>query len=250
MVTKKMALLAGAFAAIIIAARSAHPAAAAVPCDFQNGLQELSQKEDSYRNDGSLDNLRSELAARKTVISQVLDCAIGDAATLQSGIASLSINDSDIKNIQNRLLSKFDDAINYYRFQKTLINDLGIEGSKRFSRSLKEWRASSYEPFAELGTNFVIFAKNQELFQTTGNRLNQIKRTLQALKLTDNETVQGLLRSAEDSFGKAKEDNSRAEEIFKRLSWPNDSSSLIKSSLEYLKETYQNFFDIRNEVGR
>lgn len=234
-------------------AASIYPATttrAANTCDFQNGLRDLSQKKDSYINDNSLDNLLSELDTRKAILNQILDCAVGDAANLQSSVKSLSINDPDIQNIQNRLVSKFDDAINYYRFQKILVGDLGIEGSKKFSIDLKEWRNSNYEALFELGTNFIIFSKNQELMRIAGDRFNQIKRTLQALGLTDNETIRTLLQNAEDNFGKANDNNNRAREIFRLLSWPNDSLDRITSSLEYLKETYQNFFDIRTEAQK
>jgi hypothetical protein len=129
-----------------------------------------------------------------------------------------------------------------------LVGDLGIEGSKKFSAGLKEWRNSNYGPMFELGTNFIIFSKNQELMRIAGSRFDQIKRTLKVLDLTDNETIRALLQNAEDNFGKANNDNGRAKEVFRSLSWPNDSLNLITSSLGYLKETYQNFSDIRTEA--
>lgn len=217
-------------------------------CEFQKDLQDLSRAQKNTLANDSSDNIKTELSLRKSILSEVINCAINDAITMQSSIKPLAINDPDIQAIQNRLLSKFNDVINYYRFQKTLVGDLGLEGSKKFSMNLKGWRNSNYEALFELGTNFIIFSKNQELMRIAGNRFDQIKRTLQVLTLTDNETIRTLLQSAESNFGKAREDNSRAQDIFKSLSWPNDSSNLITSSLEYLKETYQNFFDIRNEM--
>ena len=223
---------------------------AADACDFQNGFQDLAQKKDDYLNDNSPDNLRAELDVRKIILNQILDCAIKDALTAQSNVKSLSINDPDIQAIQNRFLSKFDDVVNYYRFQKTLVGDLGIEGSKKFSAGLKEWRNSNHEPLFELGTNFIIFSKNQELMRIAGNRLDQIKRTLQVLALIDYETIRTLLKNAESNFGKANNDNNRAREVFRSLVWPNNSLSIITSSLGYLKETYLNFSDIRTEAQK
>lgn len=236
------AVISGYFAAPRLRAASA--------CEFQNSLQKLSQAQENTLANDSSDNIRIELSFRKAILGQIIDCAANDAVAMQSTIKSLSVQDSDIKNIQNRFASKFDDVINYYHSQKTLVGDLGIEGSKKFSANFKEWKHSNYEPLFELGTNFIIFSKNQELMRTAENRLDQIKRTLQTLSLTDNETVRKLLQNAEDNFRKAKGANDQAQEVFRLANWPNDSSALITSSLGYLKETYQNFFDIRNETQK
>ena len=244
----KTALFVVLCTAIAVSIYSAPRIRAASVCDFEHGFQELSQAKDNTLANDSPENIKIELTLRKIILNQILDCAIHDAMSMQSNIKSLLINDPEIQEIQNRFLSKFDDTINYYRFQKTLVGDLGITGSKKFSINLKELRNSNYEPLVELGTNFIIFSKNQELLRIAGNRFDQIKRTLQALTLTDNETIRALLQNAEDNFRKANNDNSRAKEIFRSLSWPNDSLSIITSSLGHLKETYQNFFDIRNEA--
>ncbi len=245
---RKITLSIVILASIAVSLYSAPRIRAAGACDFAQGFQGLSRAKDNTLANDSSDNLKTELAFRKIILNKILDCAIQDAIGLQLNIKSLQVNDSDIQTIQNRLVSKFNDAIDYYRFQKTLVGDLGVEGSKKFSTGLKEWRSSNYEPLFELGTNFIIFSKNQELMRIAGNRFDQVKRTLQTLQLTDNETIRTLLQNAENNFRKADEGNNRAQEIFRLLSWPNDSSNLITSSLEYLKETYQNFFDIRNEV--
>ncbi len=219
-------------------------------CEFQNSLQDLAWIHNNPPSNDYSENLRAELVVRKKIFNQLIDCGIAEATGLQSSIQSVSVDSPEMKDSQNRLSSKFGDAINYYRLQKTLVGDLGIEGSKQFSKDIKEWRSSNYAPLAELGKNFVIFRKNQDLMETAHKRLNQIEQTLRILKVTDNETVRIILQNAQDNFGKAKSDNDRAQQIFRQLSWPNDSSQLAESSLAYLKETYQNFFDIRNELGK
>ncbi len=239
-----MALFA-VLAALVLFFHSPVKTVAANVCEFQSDLKQLSSAETNSSSD-----IQTELAIRRNLLNQIIDCAINDAAKLQSNIKSLSINIPEIKDIQNRLVSKFDEIINYYSYQKTLVNNLGVEGSKRFAINLKDWRASNYTPLAGLGANFEIFSKNQELVQTTENRLNQMEITVRALKLTDYETIRTSLKDAENNFRQAKEYNNQAENVFKRLGQPDYLPILMKSSLEYLKNVYQNFFDIQDETQK
>ena len=100
----------------------------------------------------------------------------------------------------------------------------------------------------DLGKNFLIFTKNQDILQTTQNRLNQINLTLKTLGLDDNQKISEMLNQARKNIRSADEENGLVKNVFKRLTWPNDISDVMVSSLQHLKDAYQNFFDIGKEA--
>lgn len=196
------------------------------------------------------DNVKAELAARKNVLNAVIDCAAGEIGPLKTSVAAASADDQNIKATQARFLSKFDEASGYYRFQKSRVNDMGIEGTKQLSREIKEWRTATYEPLSQQATNFIIWTKNQTILGNAENRFGQIKRTLELLKLTDDPAIQDLLRSADSDFGAANDANDRARDALIKFNAPDDSSLAIKTTLNSLAVAYQAFFDIAAALGK
>ncbi len=246
---KKTNVFIGFMAVAVLTALSFNQTKAAVNCDFKEGLKELSAIQAlSQANDGP-EKIKNELSVRKKLIGQTIDCAVNEALSVQSGLKTVETNYPGLNDIKSRLVSKLDEIVGYYQTQKNLVNDLGIEGSKIFSANLKLWRSSNFVPMAELGENFIIFSKNQDILQTAQNRLNQISITLKTLNLADNQKISSILNDARKNIRLANDDNSQVQDIFKRMSWPNNASDLIISSLRYLKDAYQNFFDIGKETG-
>ncbi|MEK7546620.1 MAG: hypothetical protein AAB536_00320 [Patescibacteria group bacterium] len=242
----------GVFAAAALAATPFYSANSKVyaenNCDFRQGLKNLSMAGTDSRENYSQENVRKELDVRKEILNLATDCAIGEALEIQSNVKSAQANYPEIRDDRNRILSRLDEIISYYRIQKDAIKDLGIEGSKIFSANLRIWRDSNYVPMDELGKNFLIFAKNQDILQITQNRFNQISLTLKTLGLADNQKISDILNQARKNLRLAGENNDSVKNIFKRLAWPNDASDLMVSSLRYLKDAYQNFFDISKEA--
>jgi len=245
---RKINIVIGAaiFTALIIP--PSYKASAAANCDFTNGLKELSKAQAVSMSDDSSESIKNELTARKNLINQAIDCSTSETLSLQSDIKLVDTGYPGLEDIQNSIISKLDDALNYYQAQKNSVNDLGIEGSKTFSINLKSWRDSNYVPVAELGRNFIIFAKNQYILQTTQNRFNQISITLKTLQLADNQKINDYLNQADKNLGMANDENEQIKDAFKTMAWPNDISGLIDSSLGHMKDTYQSFFDISKEA--
>ena len=218
-------------------------------CSLEGTFQTLQAVQDHPLSNYD-DTVKAELAARKNLLNAVLNCAVAETETLKGSIAALPADDQASKNLQSQFASKFDEAIGYYQFQKSRVSDLGLEGTKEFARNLKEWRSAVYAPLSQQAANFIIWTKNQTLFETAQNRFGQIKRTLTLLKLADDETIQKLLRNADADLRAASESNDRAREALQRFGAPDDSSSLIKDTLSSLAATYQTFFDIANALGK
>ncbi len=225
-----------------------HKAAAADGCDFKDNLKELSDAQAALQLNDSQENIIKELSARKKIISQAIDCSINETLSLQSGIKLAETNSTELREIKNRIISRLDEIIGYYQTRNSAVSDLGIGGSKVFSANLKSWRDSNYIPMSELGKNFLVFVKNQDVLQTTQNRLNQINLTLKTLGLADNQKISDILNQAGKNIRMANENNDQAKDIFKRLIWPNNVSDMMISSLQRLKDAYQNFFDIGKEA--
>jgi len=245
---QKNKLIIGALIAVALMSPLFYRAEAADACDFKDNLKELLSAQAALRANDSQENILKELSVRKKIISQAIDCSIRETLGLQSSVKLAEANSPALREIKNRIISRLDEIIGYYQTQNGAVRDLGIGGSKIFSANLKSWRDSNYVPVSELGNNFIVFVKNQDVLQTTQNRLNQMTLTLKTLGLADNQKISGLLNQAEKNIRMANEDNLLAEDIFKRLAWPNNVSDIMVSSLQRLKDSYQNFFDLSKEA--
>lgn len=223
-------------------------AEAATNCDFKSGLKDLSAAQSASAFSDDKETIKTELAARKNLINQAIDCSVSETLSLQSDIKIVDTSYAGLDDIQNRIVSKLNDVLNYYQAQKNSVNDLGIEGSKSFSAELKSWRESNYTPIAEIGRNFIIFAKNQYILQTAGSRLNQITITIKTLQLDDNQKISDDLSQASKNISLANDDNNQIMNAFRTMAWPNNISDLMDSSLGHMKDAYQNFFDISKEA--
>lgn len=245
----KNKVIAGAILMIIVtfAIPSLRSAQAADICNFKNAAKEISEAQSVSRSDYNSENIKKELDIRKKFLYQVVDCAVSEAYALQSSLKSIQSDYSNVKEGRDKLISKINDIIDYYGSQRTIITDLGIEGSKNFSVNFKSWRDSNYLPVSEIVKNFLVFSRNQELLQTARDRFNQINISMKALGLTENKKISDLLNEADKNLRTADGQNGEAANTFKRLSWPNDVSGLMISSLQYLKNAYQNFFEISQE---
>jgi hypothetical protein len=191
-----------------------------------------------------------ELALRKKLLSQVLDCAMAEADNLQLRIGNLSLNDADAKKIQSQLSDQLGNAINYYAIQKSKIGDLGLQGSKNFAADLKTWRTGNYELSAKRASNFIIWAGNQALIEAAKNRINQIGQSVSLLKIVDNQKIQNAWDGAVSNFNEALKANDSAKQIFLAFGSPEDSLTSIKISLESLSATYQKFSDTISDINK
>lgn len=212
-------------------------------CGLEEGLAALRELQDHPLSDSN-EAVNAELAARKNILNTLLDCASEEASTLKNSVAALPADTKDAKNLQQSFLSKFDETLGYYNLQKSRVGDLGLEGTKEFSRNLKEWRNVAYAPLSQQAANFIIWTKNQTILSNAQSRFEQISRTLGLLKLTDDPNIADLLKQAGDNLRAANGANDNAKDALRRFAAPDDSSIEIKNTLNSLALAYQAFFDI------
>jgi len=197
-----------------------------------------------------LEEIRAELKIRRGLLLQTVLCAIKEADELRLNLNQAPTINPDAKQLQEKLGGQIEDALNYYKLQKSKINDLGIQGSKDFAKELRVWRESNYKPLSLRIFNFIIWSKNQDIIQTAQNRINQINRAVVFLRLIDNEEIQNLFKDAETSFGEALSENQAALNSIREFGTPADSLGHIKTSLEGLALTYQKFFELSEAIGK
>jgi hypothetical protein len=238
---KKNLFLTGLVAGLIVLLPQGQ-ASAAVKCDLTaqaNALAEARKK-----NDGTSAGIKGELAVRKTVLKDTIDCSSQEVKTLQASVKALDPKDEDILTVRDRFASRLQDAIDHYAELTGKIDDLGLRGSRDMARNLIDWRTGSYLPIADEAGNVVIWTRNQPLFDTAQNRLNQIGQTLRTLKLFESDDVKALYEKSQANLEKALELNAIARSALVEDLPAEVTTPKIKASLEGLSATYKNFFEL------
>jgi hypothetical protein len=239
------ALLGGAAASRGAAAPATAPAG---PCEaIAPAFDELTNVQHNQTQD-YLANLRAELAVRKRILTDTIDCAMLKAQQFRDTVQSLPAPASG--ELASLYLGKIDEVLAYYRLREASIGDLGIQGSRDVARSLKDWRDANVAPLAALVGDLTIWAKNQALMKTAESRLDQVNQMVQVLRLADNADIENGFREAQAHFAEAKQLNDRARQALERLGTVEDPLPVIKASLEALSTTYQSLFDLGDIVKK
>jgi hypothetical protein len=244
---KKNLFLAGLVAGLIVLLPQGN-ASAAAKCDLSaqaNALAEARKK-----NDGTSAGVKAELAVRKTVLKDTIDCSIQEVKTLQASVKALDPKDKEIVTVRDRFAARLQDAIDHYADLGPKIDDLGLKGSKDMARSLIDWRNGSYLPIADEAGNVVIWTRNQPLFDTAQNRLNQIGQNLRTLKLFESDDVKALYEKSQANLEKAVELNKIARAALIEDLPVEETTPKIKASLEGLSATYKSFLGLSDAAKK
>lgn len=217
-------------------------------CDLSERVELLGEVK--KKADGSVAGVKTEAEVRRELLKKVIECAIADSKTLQSTVRDLDSKDEDILKIKARFTSSLDRLLEYYADQEIRAKDVGLQGSKIMAKNLKNWRENTYAPMAEETTVLVLWVKNQSLFATAKNRLDQITQTVKALKLMDEENIKKLLDEAGANYKEAAALNAGAKQGLLDSIPSSESIGRIKGSLEALAKTYKNFFDLSEAVKK
>jgi hypothetical protein len=212
-------------------------------CDFAEPLKQLQELSADYYGDPAF-RIRTELTIRKTLLLQIIGCAEREAEAVKRKVEETSAQDTRIAPLRGRSLDILNGALQYYAEARSRVDTLGIGGSKDLAREIRTWRAQTYGPNASQALNFLVWAKNQELFAAAHSRLTDIERAIHALKLTDDETASALFEESVVGLREATAENERARTELERFPPPPDTLDIIKSSLQKLAKTYENFFSL------
>ncbi|MEK7507934.1 MAG: hypothetical protein AAB602_02530 [Patescibacteria group bacterium] len=220
-------------------------AAHAKECSLnQSKFEALSSADDSqdYHQ-----KIQKELILRKDLISNTLACAIEEASALKTDVDKLG--SAGPERIWFKISSLLENSIEYYKLQLTKVPNLGLEGSRYFSKDLLVWRRGNYVPIAKTASNFIVWSENQNLFRAAQNRLDQISGAVTILKLIENESIQVKWNKASSIFRAALTENQNAKRGLENLDSPEETLTSIKLSLESLSETYKILYDLVVEIN-
>ncbi len=217
-------------------------------CVFSGNLEALKTLREG--GDGTISNVRDEVALRRTILAQLISCARAEASALLARISAPSDADSQIKDLKTQFINQVTQGISYYDVQSARVPELGLRGSQDLAHEIRDWRTNNYSPLSEAATNLFMWVANQELFHKAENRFSQVRQTVYSYKVIDNEDVVRMFGDAEVAFHDAKEANQGARDALKKFPLVNDRLSPIKSSLEALAHLYQYFFGLSEIVQK
>lgn len=211
-------------------------------CFFNEKIQKLK----IVLEDKSLDELsryNQEFNLRKETLESVIDCLIYEAENYKSILNNLNIKKPEILDFKQILIKKLNEQLDYYYFRKKLISQLNLEGIKYTAYSIKEEKNIRFLPLNSTINNFILWNKNDELFELAKNRLTEIQKTIQVLKTENNEDFKKLTDEAINNLNNATQNHNQAYQAI--ISWENERVyNLIQESLTELLSAYNSFFKI------
>ena len=207
----------------------------------------------TIQNDPTLsysEEIQQELIARKQLVSETIACAQQDVQTLQATVSSTPVT-ANSQALQSQFLGKLNDATNYYNIELTKLNASGIAGTQAIAKEILDWRKSSFVPLVAQANNFILWSKDQALFDTAQTRMDQTSRAVTFLEsASPNSDLQNAFNASLASFNSAQSDNAAAEASLSQFSLADQSLSLIKQSLDSLAATYQGFSKISDLIKK
>ena len=226
------------------------PLAHAAECDITVG--DIAQIT-AIQNDPTLsasDEIKQELAVRKQLVGKTISCAEQETQTFQANLASTTV-ESDAQPLQAQLLSDLGGASNFYTLEQTKLNGAGIAGTEAIAQEVLAWRSSTFLPLSENVNNFILWAQNQNLFDTAQTRMTQTQRAVSFLESASPDSdLQTAFDNAQSSFNSAESENAAAKAAFAQGLSPDQGLALIKQSLDSLSTTYQNFFTVSTAISK
>jgi hypothetical protein len=207
----------------------------------------------AIQNDPTLNSsqeMAQELALRKQLVGRTILCAEQEAQTFQANLASTTV-ESDAQPLQSQLLSNLNSASSFYNLELTKLNGAGIAGTEAIAQEVLSWRAGTFLPLSENVNNFILWAQNQNLFDTAQTRMTQTQRAVSFLEsASPNSDLQTAFDNAQSSFNEAESENAAAKAAFAQGLSPDQGLALIKQSLDSLSTTYQNFFTVSTVISK
>jgi hypothetical protein len=226
------------------------PVAQAANCDITAG--DIAQIT-AIQNDPALnvsEEIQQELALRKQLVGKTILCAEQETQTFQANLASTTV-ESDAQPLQAQLLSNLGSASDFYNLELTKLNSTGIAGTEAIAQEVLAWRAGTFLPLSENVNNFILWAQNQNLFDTAQTRMTQTQRAVSFLEsASPNADLQTALDNAQASLNSAESENAAAKAAFAQGLSPDQGLALIKQSLDSLSATYQNFFAVSTAISK
>lgn len=191
-----------------------------------------------------------ELALRKILVGETIICAQAEAQTFKKNLSNASVA-GDAQLLQSQLLGDLSQASGFYDTELAKLNVVGVAGTKAIAQEVLSWRAGTFLPLSENVNNFILWSRNQNLFNTAQTRMNQTAGAVAYLENSSpNPDLQAAFNSAQSSFNDAESKNTAAKTALTQNLSPDQSLALIKQSLDALSSTYQGFFDVSTIIKK
>ena len=211
------------------------------------------QKIEAIQNDPNLsylDEVKAELAVRKDLLGQTIDCGKKEVDMLTVGLSKAPV-DGTTKNLKDAIAGKLNDAQNFYDIENAKVGGVGISGSQAIAKELLAWREGSLDPLSGEVNNFVLWTKNQDLFATAQSRMDDTDHAVKFIEnATPNDELTNELNAAHASFAGAQEKNAEAYAALSQFESADQSLALIKQSLDSLSDAYQHFSNIGDIIKK
>jgi len=201
----------------------------------------------SIENNSALsyqEELSQELAARKELLNEILNCAETQVATLKSQLTAPQVAGAQATAIQTSLVGKLNDATTYYELERSQLAGAGIFGTEQVAQQVLAWRAGSFAPINDEITSFLLWLSNQPLFTAAATRMTQVGQVVSFLASTNNSALAGAFATAQSSFNAAQNQNATALNAISQSAPAAQVSGSIQQSLQSLSTAYKNLFTV------
>lgn len=215
-------------------------------CVFDDKLKNLQNILENKDLD-YLARYNQELNLRKEILSNILNCLILDAQNYKNILLNLNITKPVVADLRKTLINDLDKTIDYYNFRKSQIQNLSLDGLKYTARSLKEDRDSRFMSLNQKINSFILWNKNEELFNLAQNRINEINKTIKILKLDENEEIQLLFNNTGDKLKIALDKHNNTWNAIDNFNYEK-SNILIQESLNNLLEVYNLLYNLSKKI--
>lgn len=192
----------------------------------------------------------TELLLKKKLLNATLICAVRDTNDLIKGVSAVDVPDDELAGVQAALGEKLSAALQFYAARASSTDSLSLRGIQDVSREVKDKRAKTFGPDAQRALAFVLWGGNQKLFKIAETRLDQIGKTLVALKLDENSDIASIFADATTSLADARALHAGVRDAFVAGDTTDDISNTIRRSLEGLSHVYADFLSIRDEANK
>ncbi len=197
----------------------------------------------------SAEELIQELALRKQLVGQTIECAEQEVQTLQANLQAVPTS-TDSRSLQPELSGSLTGASDFYTIELAKLNGAGIAGTEAIATEVFDWRESTFAPLAENINNYILWSQNQTLFDTAEARMTQTQRAVSFLEgVSTNADLQAAFDAAQSSLSDAEDQNMAAKSALAEGLSPDQSLLLIQQSLASLSSTYQNFSTISTIIN-
>lgn len=168
-----------ALSASVLPAAAVAPKEAPVVCDIKSSLDQLQQ----FKADASPASVDAELALRRKLIEQSMDCNAREARAIAGTVSNLTASTRTANLLKAYYIAKLTGAAAYADQQGAAAAKLdSVTTTKDFARDLKSWRTDTYNPITWEAAQLIVLDRNTVLAQSAQDRLVQLKASAADMK--------------------------------------------------------------------